>query len=90
LVTVGCIGVLGVICGFVVPVPDIVVFMLLMVPLPLIEAVMAVIPVVILEPLFMVGADIVCPPFELPPMANAWAARASAAITATVVNLLIC
>jgi hypothetical protein len=67
-----------------------------MVPVPFIGAaeVMAWVPVVIVERVFIVVVDlvedIVCPPFELPPMAKAWVARASAAITATVVNLFIC
>jgi hypothetical protein len=93
LVVTGCLGEAGVIFVFVVPVVDIVV---LMVPVPFIGAVeaMAWVPVVIFEPVFIVVVDlvedIVCPPFELPTMANAWVARASAAITATVVNLFIC
>ena len=88
-----CIGVPAVICGLVVPATDILVAME---PVPFIGAVevMAWVPVVIFEPVFIVVVDlvedIVCPPFELPPMANAWVARASAAITATVVNLFIC
>jgi hypothetical protein len=93
LVVAGCIGIPGVICGFVVPVPAIVV---LMVPVPLIVAVLVMVwePVVIVEPLFIVDVamveGIVCPPLEPPPMANAWVARAIAAITATVVNFFIC
>jgi hypothetical protein len=65
-------------------------------PAPFIGAteVMVWVPVVIFEPVVIVVVDlvedIVCPLFELPPMANAWVARASAAITATVVNLFIC
>jgi hypothetical protein len=70
--------------------------LVVMVPVPFNAAaeVMAWVPVVIVERVFIVfvdlDEDIVCPLFELPPMANAWVARASAAITATVVTFFIC
>jgi hypothetical protein len=88
LVVAGCIGVTGIVCGFVIPVPDIVA---VIVPVPLIVdgGVMVVVPVFIVVVVFIVVEDIVCPPFVLPPMANTWVARASAAITATVVNFFI-
>jgi hypothetical protein len=89
LVTAGCIGVAGIVCGLVIPVPDIV---LVIVPVPLIVAgaVIVGLPAFIAVLVFIVVEGIVCPPFALPPMANAWVARASAAITATVVNFFIC
>jgi hypothetical protein len=89
LVTAGCIGVAGIVCGLVIPVPDIVV---VIVPVPLIVAgaVIVGLPAFIVVPVFIVVDDIVCPPFVLPPMANTWVARASAAITATVVNFFMC
>jgi hypothetical protein len=82
----------GFIGGLVVPVA---VIMVAIVPEPLIGAVafMEDAPTGIVEPVFIVVVDMVegidCPPFELPPMANAWVVRASAAITATVVNVFI-
>jgi hypothetical protein len=93
LAVVGCIGEAGVICILVVPAADIAV---VMVPAPpmLAGAVMAWLPVVIVAPDFIVVEDMVegidCPPLVLPPMANAWVARANAAITVTVVNFFIC
>jgi hypothetical protein len=80
----------GCICDVVAPEGMVVV----MVPAPVMGAVVAmewVLPVIV-EPLFIVVADMEagldCPPFVLPPMANAWVARASAAIKATVVNFI--
>jgi hypothetical protein len=52
-----------------------------------------VVPIVIFEPVFMEGVGMVegidCPALELPPMAKAWAAMVSAAMTAMVVNVFI-
>ncbi|MSN27399.1 MAG: hypothetical protein GJV46_16240 [Geobacter sp.] len=89
LVTTGCIGIVGIVCDLVIPVPDIAV-VIVTVPFIVAGAVIVGLPDLIAELVFIVVEDIVCPPFVLLPMANTWDARASATITATVVNFFIC
>jgi len=69
LVAAGCIGVTGIVCGLVIPVPDIVA---VIVPVPLIVAgaVIVGVPVFIAVLVFIVVEDIVRPLFVLPPMAK--------------------
>lgn len=60
LVTADCIGVAGIVCGLVIPVPDIVV-VIVPVPVPLVVAVedIAGVPVFIVVPDFIVVVDMV-------------------------------